>query len=358
MMESFDLSRGTIAPSLANEAEAWKAPFLAYGPRGGFPYLRSILAEKEGVTPECVIVTSGASMALSATLALLPKNQAVLMPRPYYPAYPNVANFLGLEVVYYEIGPDRSLAEAVSGAASGRTISAILVNTPGNPRGNLATVEDMNAIEKVANGAKAVLIVDETYAGILLDPATRPWCGSGVAAGIVRLKSLSKAYLLAGERIGYALAQPGLAGKIEEAHWVLAMSPSVTAQANAARALMEDNPERLARLCALLRRSRDSAVAVLASVAALEIPPPLAGVFLWIPVSGSCLTGVDIAHHCRESHGLMVMPGEACGQIDPPAIRASFALSEVEVTQAFHSLGKALYEMGSIPVPRTARRDA
>ena len=351
MIPRYDLALGTIAPGLVGEAEEWKTPFVAYGPRGGFAPLRTVLARKEGVAPTSVIVTSGASMGLTAALAILPKNRAVLMPRPYYPAYPNVARFLGLEVAFYGLAPCCPLAEAASEAVRGKSIGAILVNTPGNPLGNLATAEDMAALEKIALDAGAILLVDETYAGILPGPCANPWSGTGAAPGTVRLKSLSKAYLIAGERIGYAVAEPALAEKIEEAHWVIAMSPAVTAQTNAARALLEDVPERLARLCAQLRRSRDCAIAALAGVAGIEVLPPLAGVFLWIEFPGASLTGVDIARRCRDDHGLMVMPGEACGQSDPPAIRVSFALPEVDAKQAFHALGNALCELGAVSRP-------
>jgi arginine:pyruvate transaminase len=347
-MLKFDLAAGTIGPGLAEAAEAWKMPFLGYGPRGGLEPLRRVLAQKEDVAPTCVMVTGGASMALTAALAILPKNRAVLMPRPYYPAYPNVAGFLGLEAVFYELSPLRPLAEAVSDAARGRSIGAILVNTPGNPLGNLVTTEDMAEIERIAHAAGAMLIVDETYAGILLDPSANTWSGAGAAPGVVRIKSLSKAHLLAGERIGYIVAPPDLAEKIEEAHWVMAMSPPVTAQTNAARALLEDAPERLARLCAQLRRSRDAAVSALAGVPGLVISPPPAGVFLWIVFPAAELTGVEIAHRCHVYHGLAVMPGEACGQRQPPAIRANFALPEADAADVFRALGRALRHVGAV----------
>jgi aspartate/methionine/tyrosine aminotransferase len=353
----FDLGLGTIAPGLVGHTETWKTQFVAYGPRGGFEPLRRVLAQKEGVAPNCVIVTSGASMALTAALAILPKNRVILMPRPYYPAYPNVARFLGLEVAFYDLAPGRLLAEAVSDAAHGRAIGAIMVNTPGNPLGNIAAGEDMAALERIAHEAGTILIVDETYAGILLDPAANAWSGTGAAPGIVRLKSLSKAYLLAGERIGYAVAEPNLADKIEEAHWVIAMSPAVTSQTNAARALLEEVPERLAELCARLRRSRDFAIAALADIPGLEIRPPLAGVFLWIVFPTGGLAGVDIAHYCGQYHGLAVMPGEACGQSDPPAIRASFALPEVDAANAFHALSNALRELGTVSKPLLGKRE-
>jgi arginine:pyruvate transaminase len=347
-MLRFDLALGTISPGLVDETETWKRPLVGYGPRGGFDPLRGILAHAEAVAPASIVVTSGASLALASTLAILPKNRAVLIPRPYYPAYPNVAFYLGLEVVPYDLAPGRPLAETVADAARGTSPSAIVVNTPGNPLGNIAEQQDMAELEKIAREADAVLLVDETYAGIVLDPCANDWAGAGAAPGVVRLKSLSKAHLMAGERIGYAVAEPALALRIEEAHWVMAMSPAVTAQTNAARALLEDRPERLANLCTRLRHSRDRALEALASVPGLVIRPPRAGVFLWIVWREAGLTGVEVAHRCRESHGLAVMPGEACGQRDPPAIRVSFALQEVDAVDAFTTLANALRELSTM----------
>jgi arginine:pyruvate transaminase len=350
-MLGFDLGLGTISQSLVEEAEIWKSPFATYGPRGGFEPLRRVLAQKEGVAPSHVMVTSGASMALTAALAILPKGLPVIMPRPYYPAYPNLAAFLGLEAVFYELGSNRALGEAVSCAAGRRSIGAILVNTPGNPLGNVVTTEDMMELERIAHRASALLIVDETYAGILFDSPGNAWIGTGAAPGVIRIKSLSKAYLIAGERIGYVVAEPALADRIEEAHWVIAMSPAVTAQTSAARALLEDAPERLACLCARLRLSRDRALAELGPVSGLEVHPPLAGVFLWIVFPKANLRGVDISHRCHENHGVVVMPGEACGQEHPPAIRASFALPEKEAANAFRALASALLEVTAVPKP-------
>jgi aspartate/methionine/tyrosine aminotransferase len=309
------------------------------------------------VAPTSVIVTSGASMALTAALAILPKNRVVLVPRPYYPAYPHLAGFLGLDVAYYDLAPGLPLAESVFNAARSRSISAILVNTPGNPLGNVAAKEDMADLEGIVRAAGVTMIVDETYAGMLLDPCANVWSGAGAAPGIVRIKSLSKTYLIAGERIGYVVAEPPLADRIEEAHWVMAMSPAIAAQANAARALLEDVPERLPRLCARLRQSRDRAVSALADVPGLEIRPPQAGVFLWILFPATVLTGVDIAHRCREYCDISVMPGEACGQRDPPAIRASFALSEIDTAKAFHALADALRKFSAVSRPSLGKHE-
>jgi aspartate/methionine/tyrosine aminotransferase len=356
-MMRFDLALGTIAPGLASKTEEWKTPFAAYGPRGGFAPLRSVLAEKEGVSPTCITLTSGSSMALTATLATLQKDRAVLVPRPYYPAYPNMARFLGLEVAFYDLAPSITLVEGVSDAARGGSIGAILVNTPGNPLGNLATADDIETLEKIAHAAGAILIVDETYAGICLDSSANAWSGAGTAPGVVRLKSLSKTYLLAGERIGYAVAEPVVAEKIEEAHWVMAMSPAVTAQTSAARALLEDVPERIPHLCAQLRRSRDCAVAALAD-AGVDVSPPPAGIFLWIVLPGARLTGVGVAARCREEFGISVMPGEVFGQSDPPVIRASFALPETDVINAFQALGNALCELNVVTERHAEKRRA
>lgn len=356
-MIKFDLALGTIAPDLASKAEDWKMPLAAYGPRGGFAPLRMALAEKENAPANCITVTSGSSMGLTATLATLPKDRAVLIPRPYYPAYPNLASFLGLQVVVYDLARGTTLARAVADKLCGRSVGAIVVNTPGNPLGNLATADDVAVLEKSAHAAGAILILDETYAGLAFDVSANTWSGSGVVPGTVRLKSLSKTYLLAGERIGYAVAAPRLAEDIDQAHWVMAMSPAITAQTSAARALLEDVPERLPKLCTRLRRSRDCAVAALADVG-IYVRAPLAGIFLWIVLPGAPLTGVMIARRCLEEYGISVMPGEMFGQTDPPTIRANFALPEADAVNAFQTLGKALCELDVLAHRQLEKRGA
>lgn len=345
-MPIFDLALGTLAPDLLGERETWKRHLVAYGPRGGFEPLRKALAQKEEVSPACIVVTSGASMALTAALGIVQKHRAVLMPRPYYPAYPHVARLLGLDIAFYNLLPRQRWIEGVSAAARANSIGAILVNSPGNPLGNVVSTEEIAELAEIARQADAILLLDETYAGILLDPPANTWSGSGVAPGTIRLKSLSKAYLLAGERIGYTVAEAPLADKIEEVHWIFAMSPAVTAQTNAARALLDGDPKRLTNLCGQLRRSRNLAVSALADIPGIEVCPPVAGVFLWVEFpAGGGRSGEDIARHCREQHGLAVMPGEACGQREPPAIRVSFARSETDAAEAFRVLARALLEL-------------
>jgi len=345
MMERFDLSLGTLSADLLGEKESWKAPLVEYGPRGGFESLRRALAQKEAVPADCVIITNGASMGLTATFATIDKSRAILLPRPYYPAYPNIARFLGLRLSFYDLRPHQRWVKAISAAVRERPTGAIVVNTPGNPLGNLASAEDIAELQEIGQLADALLVLDETYAGIVLDPVAESWTGIGAPAGMVRLKSLSKAQLLAGERIGYAIAETTIANQIEEAHWVLAMCPAITAQANAARALLGDGSEHLVDLCAQLRVSRDSALLALKQTHGIEVSSPAAGVFLWIEFPDVGRSGVDIARLCREQYGVTVMPGEACGQNNPPAIRASFARQEADAAKAFHLLARALSEL-------------
>ncbi|CAN0525276.1 unnamed protein product, partial [Scytosiphon promiscuus] len=58
-----------------------------YGPTFGIPLLRKIIAKIEDVDIDCVIITTGASMALTSTISNLKRPGNILIPRPYYPSY-------------------------------------------------------------------------------------------------------------------------------------------------------------------------------------------------------------------------------------------------------------------------------
>lgn len=345
MLAPIDLSLGTISSMFSRHQERWKEPFTGYAPRGGLKAFRSMLARIEDVPAMSVTVTSGASMALTAALSILPRGRLVLLPRPHLPAYPAIARLLGHQTAFYDMGSGLTPAEAVVKAARGRDVGAILFNTPNNPLGIVASTAEMAALETTARRIGALLIVDESQADLIFSPDDFVWRGHGAASQTVRVKSLSKAHQLPGERIGYAVAVPELIAQIEDAHWAMAMASSVSAQVNAARALAEALPQRLARLRQSLVASRDAAIEALAESCGLHVPPPRSGLFLWIQMPSVPFSGVAIARHCSEHHAVGVMPGEAFGVTDPPSIRALFAVDTATAKNAFRALGQALHEV-------------
>lgn len=349
MSQAVDLSLGVADPALdlfglqaAIEAAAPAGAAEArYAPRGGVPALRRTIAALEGVAPEQVSVTVGASMALTATFAQLPAGARVVLPRPYFPAYPNMLSVLNRRAAFYDVGPgsaplDQIRRELAAGAA------AVVVTTPGNPLGNVARAATVARIAEAARKAGALLILDETYAGTVFDPPEDgAYLGAGVLDGAVRIRSLSKRFQLPGARVGYLVAGAGRVAAIEAVHWTFAMSVPAGAQLLAAAALLADarrgaDPAPLRRLAGLCARA-----AGWLRRPGLQVTRPRGGLMLWVELPGCGLSGRALAAQLARQAGVLVADGEAFGA-RAPAVRCSFAVPEARLDWAFARLGDVL----------------
>jgi len=108
------------------------------------------------VKPSEVIVTPGAKGAIFLALAAyLSPGDEVIVPEPSYPAYPEVARFLGARPIYVPLkwlGPSGGFVldvEAIEAAITPRT-KAIVVNNPHNPTGALFTPSQVDRIYEIA----------------------------------------------------------------------------------------------------------------------------------------------------------------------------------------------------------------
>lgn len=338
-----DLSLGVIDPELlpaaADGAGAPPALQGRYAPRAGLPPLRQVLAAMEGVAPDQVVITTGASMALTAAFATLPADRPILLPRPGFPAYANIARFLGRPAAFYDIMPPADPVAAIAAAiaaarAAGPVPAAVVVNTPGNPLGNLLDADQVAAIQLLCRQADTLLIVDETYAGLIFDdPAGRAYIGRGCPPGMLRILSFSKKYRMAGARLGYVVGAADHLVRITDVHWTFAMSAPLDAQIMAAGIIARGGP---ADLSPVLRDLGRQAVERLAGTGAVALPPR-GGPVLWVGVPDWPGDSRSLAGLCARA-GVLVAPGAAFGIDQPPAIRCCFAVPRPRLDLALDRL--------------------
>ena len=340
-----DLGLGTILTA-GHDSQTPVAASRRYGPADGFQPLREALAQLEGVAADNVVITTGASLGIASALVQLARPGSVLLPRPYYPSYPGLVECLGLQTRFYRLlwsdssSTDVRLDLETVATEIRRQARAIIVNTPGNPLGNLAAASDMRDLLDLAATYDCLVIVDEVYSDFIYDRAATDWRGWGMEPHLVRVKSFSKSLQAPGERVGYVVAEHELARRIGQAHWLLAMSPPVPGQMRAAQALVE-NSQRFDRLLLELRHNRDLMASKLAHCDGLKVRRPRAGIFYWLEVAGR-LDSVALGRLCLERAGVRVTPGAHFGVDDPPTIRCSFALERTDLREALGRLVETL----------------
>ena len=148
---------------------------------GGYPHLVAAIARHVGVEPENIVLGAGADdlILLCARAFAGPGDRVAVAEEPTYPLYRVAAGLVGAEVA----DDDSAL---------------MFCCRPNNPSGAVGPLPDARP-----------LVVDEAYFEYAGETAL-----DRLGDGVVVIRTFSKAFGLAGARVGYALAEPGTAAEL------------------------------------------------------------------------------------------------------------------------------------------------
>jgi len=274
--------------------------------------VRERLAERHGVTPDEIIVGAG-SVALLAQLisAAATVGDEVVFAWRSFEAYPGLVTVAGATSVRVPLTDDaRHDLTAMAAAVTDRT-RAVIVCTPNNPTGTVVTAREFAAF-MAAVPSDLLVILDEAYAEFVDDSEAVD--GDQLVRrypNLVILRTFSKAYGLAGLRIGYAIGPVA----VLDAARSTAIPLSVTEAAQrAVLAAMQVEPELIARVRELARRRDEVQAALRAQGWALPVSQ---GNFVWLPTgpataaAGEAFAAAGIVARAFAAEGIRVSIGEA-----------------------------------------------
>ncbi len=200
-----------------------------YPPLTGVPELRQAVAAANrrfyGIAAdpaEEIVVTSGATEALAASLAaLLDPGDEVVLIEPLYDTYLPMVKLLGAVPRLVRLAPPRwDLPRAELAAAFGPRTKAILLNTPMNPTGKVFTEDELGFIAGLLQQHDAYAVCDEVYEHLVFEGARhRPLMTlPGMRDRCLRIGSAGKTFALTGWKVGYVTAPRALAAVVAKAH--------------------------------------------------------------------------------------------------------------------------------------------
>ena len=174
----------------------------------------------------------------------------------------------------------------------------ILVCNPNNPTGTSVRRAELDEfLDRVPEDI--IVVLDEAYREFVTDPEVTDGLETyGDRPNVVVLRTLSKAWGLAGLRIGYLVAQPEVAAAVRKV--VTPFSTSSAAQAAALAAL--DAETEMRRRCDIIIAERERVQSALAKWFP-GIPPSQAN-FVWLPLHDRA---GEFAQVC-ENNGVIVRP--------------------------------------------------
>ncbi len=177
--------------------------------------LAEALAKRHGVTPDAVVAGCGSVAVLGHVLqAFCDAGDEVVHAWRSFEAYPIAISLTGAVGVPVPVDADGRHDLPAMAAAVGPRTKVVLVCTPNNPTGPAVRADELDAF-LAAVPEHVVVVLDEAYVHFVRDAAVPD--GERLLAAhpnLVVLRTFSKAYGLAGLRVGYALAHPELAAAI------------------------------------------------------------------------------------------------------------------------------------------------
>lgn len=174
--------------------------------------LTARLAARWSVPPERVIVTAGADEAIDrACRAFLGSSRTLLLPEPSFEMLDRYAALVRGELVRVPWPDDAFPTDAFLGRIDART-AIIAVVSPNNPTGGVATLEDVRRLAAAA--PDALILLDHAYVEYADDDLTAAVLD---LPNVLVLRTLSKAWGLAGCRVGYAVGSSNIVSVLRAA---------------------------------------------------------------------------------------------------------------------------------------------
>ena len=299
-------------------------------------YQRQFQTEYE---PSEVMATSGGKHAIfNAVVTLINPGDEVLIPKPYWVTFPEIAVFAGGTPVFIETEETDFIlnAEQVAKTITPRT-KLLILNSPSNPSGRVLPPGEFRRIVELTHERGIYVVSDECYLRFVYSPGevfSAAVLPSELRTRLCIAGSFSKTYAMTGWRLGYSLGP---------AEWINAMlkvqghctsNPNSIAQWAAVEAF--NGPQKsVGIMLAEYTKRREWLLGALAEMPGINCNTP-EGAFYAFPDVRGCLKkqlkgSAEFAQHLLEEEQTVVTDGTGFGA--PGYVRISYATSMAQIQE-------------------------
>ena len=192
--------------------------------------LVTMIAEKNNVSPEQVVVTTGSGEVLSAIALIYGVKGPIVAPRLFWDTTALYAVKLGMaSMTRVPLAADMSVDLAAIEAATTPETGLVQLCNPNNPTGLVSDAATLKAAV-IRMAQKTTVLVDEAYIELADDPAGNT-CVPLINQGhdVIVTRTFSKIYGMAGVRVGYSISSAETAEKIRNT--AMSWAPSLSTAA-------------------------------------------------------------------------------------------------------------------------------
>ncbi len=170
---------------------------------------RQAVAEACGLSADWVLLTNGSNEAILATVQTFATGGTVVVPEPGYSMAAPLAVAAGARVRAVRLRDDLTLDVRALARTARETVAALVyLASPNNPTGRAVPEHELEAL---LDAVRVPVVVDEAYWGFC---PHSPLALLGRYPHLVVLRTASKAFGLAGARVGWVVAHPEVVGAV------------------------------------------------------------------------------------------------------------------------------------------------
>lgn len=268
------------------------------------------------------------------SMAFLNEGDGVLIPNPGYPTYASVTELVGARAVPYTLSAATAwlpnLEELAAQDLSG--VKLMWVNYPHMPTGAKADAAFLSELVAFAKTHDLLIINDNPYTNILNDAPMSLLQVPGAKEVALELQSLSKAYNMAGWRVGMVC---GSAAHIQDILKVKSNMDSgmFFGLQQGAIAALTQGTDWFSELNATYRRRREL-IWELAAALGTTFERDTAGMFVWAKLPEDALRSEAYIDALLEQHHIFIAPGTIFGTAGEGYVRFSLCVSEARIREA------------------------
>ncbi len=305
-------------------------------------------AERKGIKPHEILITTGASEAIDFALsALVNKGENVLVPSPGYPLYNALLSRLIGEARPYLLNEEKDWQpdiEHMESQIDEKTRAIVLIN-PNNPTGAVYSRETLLQVIELARKYDLLIMSDEIYDKLILNGKEHISIASlDRDLPMVTFNGLSKSYLAPGFRIGWSIVSgaPELVEDYTEAMRKLARARLCASHPKqfAIPVALNGNQDHLKDTRQKLRSRRDLTIERLNAIPGISCQEP-EGAFYAFPRIELDVNDQDFVKRLIRETGVVVVHGSGFGSLpETPHFRLVFLPEEQVLNEAYDRLEK------------------
>lgn len=287
-----------------------------------------------------ICITVGGSEAIFTILtALINEGDNVLIPTPAYPAYENIVNILGGNVVSYGLNDDFSInIENLKALIKENQIKVLVLSLPSNPLGTILTKEEKDELIKIIANNNIFVVTDEIYESLIYEEYYSVAEEKEILDKVIYISGFSKMFSMTGLRVGYFAAQKQLMDEIMKVHQYNVSCATSICQWAALEGLRNglDDVENMRNV---LRERKDYVISELRNMG-LEVNEPKGAFYVFPSIKKFNMSSEEFCLKLLNEEKIACVPGSSFGIGGEGYIRISYCYSMEELKKALLGLKK------------------